>query len=212
MHERFAVVFQVDSATAAGALNVEHDRLLLRGGGLDGPLELEIPFSALSEVRVGRRPSERLNGYPTLILERTNLPAIQVAPFGMTLLPEIADLLSSLSQHADNDLLAVYVPLKPGCLDRARRLLAKGPPFDPASLGLTSHEVYLDEREAVFVFRGRNVRTRIGKAIRHPAVWRAGLAWQRCFAAPPRAVELAEVSLDSVPAYCWTRSEQQGPA
>jgi hypothetical protein len=69
--------------------------------------------------------------------------------------------------------------------------------------------VYLGETEAVFVFRGRDVRARISKAIRHPAIWRAGIAWQRCFAAPPQIVELAEVSLDCNPAYRWIESEQQ---
>jgi hypothetical protein len=208
MHERFAVVFRVDSATAAGALEVEQDRLSLRGRGNDGPLELEIPFSALTEVRVDRRPGESLNGYPTLILESTTLPSIQISPFGMTLLPEIADLLGSLSRPA-GAVLTVYVPLKPGCLDRARRLLANGPPFDPASLGLTSHDVYLREGDAVFVFRGDDVRSRIGKAIRHPAVWRAGLAWQRCFASPPAIVELADHWLDFEPAYHWTAPKSQ---
>lgn len=203
MHEGFPVVFSAASVTATGRLEIEHDRLFLRGSGKDGRLELAIPFSALADVRIGRRPSERLNGYPTLVLERASLPAVQVAPFGMTLLPEIADLLGSLSQPVGGDVLTVVVPLKPGCLDRARRLLAQGPPFDPASLGLSSHEVYLREGEAVFVFRGRNVRARVGKAIRHPAVWRAGLAWQRCFAAPPQLMERASVSLDSDPAYRW---------
>jgi hypothetical protein len=143
------------------------------------------------------------------MLERTPEPSVQVAPFGMTLLPEIAELLTSLGRRAGDDVLTVSVPLKDGCLDRAHRLLAKGPPFDPAHLGLNSHEVYLCEGEAVFVFRGPNVRARIGRAIRHPAVWRAGLAWQRCFATPPQVVELAELSLDSSPAYRWVESEEQ---
>jgi hypothetical protein len=210
MPERFAVVFRVDSSQAAGALEVEDDRLSLRGSGNDGGLELEIPISALTEVRVGRRASERLNGYPTLILERTPEPLVQVAPFGMTLLPEIANLLTSLNRRAGGDVLTVSVPLTDGCLARAHRLLAKGPPFDPGSLGLNSHEVYLREGEAVFVFRGPNVRTRIGRAIRQPAVWQAGLAWHRCFAAPPQIVEFAELSLDSNPAYRWIESEEQG--
>jgi hypothetical protein len=209
MPERFAVVFRVDSSQAAGALEVQDDRLSLRGSGNDRGLELKIPISALTAVRVGRRASERLNGYPTLILERTPEPPVQVAPFGMTLLPEIANLLTSLSRRAGGDVLTVSVPLKDGCLDRAHRLLAKGPPFDPASLGLNSHEVHLREGEAVFVFRGPNVRARIGGAIRQPVVWRAGLAWQRCFAAPPQIVELAELSLDSNPAYRWIESEKQ---
>lgn len=209
MPERFAVVFRVDASQAAGSLEIDDDRLSLRGNGNKGGLNLEIPLSALTEVRVGRHESERLNGYPTLILERTPEPSVQLAPFGMTLLPEIADLLTSLSRHAGGDVLTVSVPLKDGCLDRAHRLLAKGPPFDPASLGLNSHEVYLREGEAVFVFRGPNVRARIGRAIGHPAVWRAGLAWQRCFAAPPQIVELAELSLASSPTYRWIESEEQ---
>lgn len=203
MHERFAVVFRDGSVKAAGRLEVEHDRLLLSGRGNGGSLEIEIPFSDLVEVRVERRPSERLNGYPTLVLERTQRPAVQVSPYGMTMLPEIADLLISLSQRAGGDALTVVVPLKPDCLARARRLLAQGPPLDPGSLGLSSHEVYLREGEAVFVFRGSNVRRRIRRAIGDPAIWRAGLAWQRCFAAPPQIVELGDVSFDADPTYRW---------
>jgi hypothetical protein len=203
MHERYAVVFRTSDGEAAGRLEIEQDRLLLRGRATDGSLELEIPFSDLVEVRVGRRPNERLNGYRTLILERATEPAVRVAPLGAGLLPEIADLVVSLAGRGSGNVLALWVPLKPGCLGRARKLLAKGPPFDPASLELSGHEVYLSESEAVFVFRGANVRAQVGRAIRHPAVWRAGVAWQRCFAAPPQIVEPAELSLDADPAYRW---------
>lgn len=203
MHERFAVVFRDGSAEAAGTLEVEEDRLVLSGRGNGGSLELEVPFRDLAAVRVGRRPGERLNGYATLLLERTDLPAVQLAPLGVALLPEIADLLVSLSRRAEARVLAVSVPLKRGCLGRARKLLAKGPPLDPASLGLSSHEVYLEEGRAVFVFRGHEVQARVSKAIRHPAVWRAGLAWQRCFAGAPEIVDLADVSVEAPPAYHW---------
>jgi hypothetical protein len=203
MHERYAVVFQTSENHATGRLDIEPDRLLLSGRAKDGTLELEILYSDLVEVRVGRRPSERLNGYRTLILERTAEPAVRVAPLGMALLPEITNLLVSLSCGGGGNVLAVWVPLKPGCLDRARKLLDKGPPLDPALLGLSGHEVYLREGEAVFVFRGRNVRDQVGKAIRHPAIWRAGLAWQRCFAGPPQIVEPGAVSLDADPVYRW---------
>jgi hypothetical protein len=185
---------------------------MLRGRGVQGDLGLEIQFSDLSEVRRGCRPSERLNGYPTLVLERTGRPPVKVAPLGLTLLPEIFDLLVTLTRSADSgDLLAVAVPLKPGCLTQARKLLAKGPPIDPASLGLSGHDVYLSEGEAVFVFRGSNARAMVNKVIGHPAVWRAGLAWQRCFAAPPRIVEAAQLSFDAPLAYHWVAPEQQAP-
>jgi len=211
MHERFAVVFRDDPAQAIGALDVEQDRLLLHGPtGAGGELKLEIPFSDLSEVRVGRQSTERLNGYPTLILERRSLPGVQVAPLGVGLLREITELLLSLKRRDDGDALLVVVPLKPGCLGRARELLAKGPPFNPASLGLRSHEVYLNESEAVFVFHGSNVRTQVNKAIGHPALWRAGLAWQRCFAAAPRIFDaVVPPSFDAEPAYRWSAPTPQ---
>jgi hypothetical protein len=62
----------------------------------------------------------------------------------------------------------------------------------------------LNEDGAVFVFCGANVRSQVGKAIRHPAVWRAGVAWQRCFAAPPQIIDQASLlNLDAEPAYRW---------
>jgi hypothetical protein len=204
MHERFAVVFRAGGSSAAGVLEVEDDRLLLDGRAGSESVRLEIPFSELSEVRVGRRRGERLNGYATLVLDRGEAPAAQVAPLEMAFLPEIADLLVSLSQRTASDALAFVVPLKAGCVGRARKLLAKGPPVDPASLGLAEHEVYLSETEAVFVFRGPDVRAQLSSAIRQPAVWRAGLAWQRCFAEPPHIAELGTLHLDAPPAYRWT--------
>lgn len=202
MQERFAVVFREGTAQAAGRLDVEPDRLLLHGVCVGGELTLEIPCSELREVRVVQSPRERLNGYRTLVLERSRGPAIQVAPLGVAFVPEIVSLLSSLTNH-DGDALAVRVALKEGCLERARELLAKGPPLDPASLGLSGHEVYLREGEAVFMFRGSDVRARVSKALAHPAVWRAGLAWQRCFAAAPQIVNTTDVWLDPAPAYAW---------
>jgi hypothetical protein len=205
MHEGYAVVFQNAESRATGRLEIEQDRLLLSGRGKAGNLELEIPFQDLVEVRVGRRPNERLNGYRTLLLERKTEPTVRVAPLGMAPLPELSDLLSSLTESGAENVLAVRVPLKPGCLSHARKLLAKGPPLQPALLGLSGHEVYLSESEAVFVFRGTDVRAKVGKAARHPAVWRAGLAWQRCFAAPPQVADDATfLEIDAVPTYSWT--------
>jgi hypothetical protein len=210
LQERYAVVFRTGEMQATGRLEIEQDRLLLSGRGREGSLELEIPFSDLVEVRVGRRPEERLNGYRTLVLERASDPVVRVAPFGMAMLPEIADLLVSLAGRGGGSVLAVWVPLKPGCLGRARKLLAKGPPLDPASLGLSGHEVYLTESEAVFVFRGANVRAQVGRALRHPAVWRAGVAWQRCFAAPPEIIDQAALrNLNAEPAYRWLPYSQR---
>jgi len=208
MHERYAVVFREQGgAAAAGALELRPDRLLLRGRAEQLPAELSVPFADIAEIRIGRRPADRLNGYATLVLERTHLPSVQVAPLGAGLLHEIADLVSALTaeRRRDGDELAVVVPLKPGCLRRARELLEAGPPLDPAALGLGGHEVYLREGEAVFVFRGPDVGARVGKAMRSPALWRAGLAWQDCIAGRPQVQRSsATLSTGETPAYSWT--------
>jgi hypothetical protein len=140
----------------------------------------------------------------TLVLERGDGSEVQVAPLGAGLLGEIADLLTTLTSDRARliDELVVVVPLKPGCRERAEELLGQGPPLDPAALGLTGHEVYLRDAEAVFVFRGPEVIARIGRAMRSPALWRAGIAWQGCIAGRPRVVEDAE--LDGTPVYSWT--------
>lgn len=205
MQERFAVAFRDGSARGAGTLDVNQHGLLLHGRSSEGELSVEITFSDISEVRVGRQPTERLNGYATLLLERPGKTTVQIAPLGVALLPEITQLLFSLTHPQDGDMLVVIVPLKPGSLDRARELLAKGPPLDPASLGLRSHEVYLSEDEAVFFFTGTDVRVQVSKAIRHPAVWRAGLAWERCFAAAPRIFDaVTPPTFDAEPVYRWS--------
>lgn len=99
MLERFAVVFRIGESAlaAAGALEVDDGCLRLCGGNGPNPQELEIPVSDLSGVHVGRRQGERLNGYPTLVLERRpDLPVVLVAPVGMGLLTEIAGRLAGL--------------------------------------------------------------------------------------------------------------------
>jgi hypothetical protein len=217
MHEQYPVVFREHGKSAfAGGLEVGEDRLLLSGGWGPARCDLVVPFSDLAEIRIGRGHADRLNGYATLVLERRRMPAVQVAPLGTGLLHEIADLLGSLAAEGrrDGDVLAVVVPLKPNCLARAATLLAAGPPVDPAALGLTSHQVYLREGQAVFVFRGEDVRARVGKAMRTPALWRAGLAWQDCIAGRPSMHSSAEmIPSDATPDYRWpSASEKPGSA
>ena len=189
------------------------DRLLLSGGAGQGRCDLSVPFSDLAEIRIGRGRADRLNGYATLVLERGRTPAVQVAPLGAGLLHEIADLLLALAaeQRAGGDVLAVVVPLKPNCLSRATKLLKAGPPLDPAALGLTGHQVYLRAGEVVFVFRGPNVSVRVGKAMRTPALWRAGLAWQDCIAGRPTIHRSTEMlSSEATPDYSWAAPDNTG--
>jgi len=204
---QYAVVFREQGEPpATGSLELAQDRLLLTGGAGGHVHQLEVELANIVEIHVGRRPADRLNGYRTLVLERAHMPAVQIAPLEASLLHEIADLLATLTsgRPTSGDELAVVVPLKPDCLGRARQLLAHGPPLDPAALGLTSHHVYLREREAVFIFLGPDVEARVGRAMRSPALWRAGIAWQNCIAGRPRVDRHARVPVGEEAAYSWT--------
>jgi hypothetical protein len=53
--------------------------------------------------------------------------------------------------------LVITARLKPDASAEAARLIAGGPPFDPAALGLNRHAVYLSHGEVVFVFEGPEV-------------------------------------------------------
>ena len=206
----YPVVFcEPGTAPAAGELTLTADQLTFDGTAHGVRRQLAIRFSDLIEIRIGRLATDRINGYPTLVLERSELPAVQVAPVGAGLLHEIADLVATLAQQqiAAGERLSVVVPLKPGTHHQALQLLEAGPPLDPATLGLRSHVIYLRETEVVFLFEGSDLNARIKKAMRNPAVWRAGLAWQRYLAARPRIVE-GVVDLDEeTPAYSWIASE-----
>lgn len=196
--DRYAVVFREQGGPlAAGALELRGDRLLLSGPGG----EVEVLLEDVEDVHVGSR-RDRINGHPTLVLERIDAATLHVAPLGVGFVHEIADLVTGLTRKS-GDVLTVVLPLKPGCAARARDLLAEGPPLDLEALGLIGHDVYLRDDDAVFVFRGPNAASLVGRAARSPALWRAGIAWQACMAGRPRVVE--GVDLDGVdPAYSWT--------
>jgi hypothetical protein len=199
------------SAPAAGALVLEEDRLRLEGRSLQGQLELNIPYSELSEVRIGRLPEELVNGNAALLLSRRDGELFRVKPIGFGLLHELADLLASLAnEHAEgNEQVAVVLPLRAGRLWRARELVAQGPPFDPAVLRLRKHEVYLTEAEAIFVFEGRNVRRMIERLTHDPTLWQAGLAWRSCIGGRPRLITETRHLVDAQPAYSWAALEAE---
>jgi hypothetical protein len=85
--------------------------------------------------------------------------------------------------------LAIVASLKPGTEERARTLLAAGPPFDPADAGLTRHVVYLSAGEVVFVFEGSEVEWRVDDLVDSPFQWQVSSAleeWREIIAGPPR--------------------------
>jgi hypothetical protein len=189
----YAAVFcERERPPVAGGVIVEDDQLILTGRQGETHLKLCLPYAELCQVRIGRAADELLSGQPTIVVERHHQPSIRIRPLGAGLLHELTDLLTTLAaQHSDrSDEVTVRVPLKSGCSERVRELVAQGPPFDPAALGLERHQVFLGATEAIFVLRGPDVRERLERVMKTPSFWRAGLAWSTLIAGPPRISEI----------------------
>lgn len=81
--------------------------------------------------------------------------------------------------------VAVVVPLKEGTRPLAELLIEEGPPFDLERSGLEHHEVFLTDREAVFVFEGQDARVAIEQLLGEADVWRAATVWRDCLSGQP---------------------------
>lgn len=95
--------------------------------------------------------------------------------------------------------LVVVLPLKEGAHARARALLAEGPPFDLEGTAFDRHEVFLTEREVVFVFEAPGPAATLKLPGEDPSLWKIAAAWQPLMAARPRKGETV---------YAWARAER----
>lgn len=86
--------------------------------------------------------------------------------------------------------LVVIAPLKQDARERALQLLAEGPPFELEQTRFERHQVYLTDREAIFVFEGPGPAT-LELPGEDPALWRAAEAWNDCLAGKPRVASTA---------------------
>jgi hypothetical protein len=95
--------------------------------------------------------------------------------------------------------LVVVVPLADGAQERARELLADGPPFDLGDTQFVRHDVYLTASEAIFVFEaGDDEPATLSIRAEDPSVWRAAAAWRPLMAGRPRTAETI---------FTWERGE-----
>lgn len=179
-----------DGSPGSGRLELGANALLLEGRNGHSPMRRTFRYSDISGFRVARAAGERLQGRPTLIVDLAaggSLRIAGVAQPGIVL--ELASRLSAL--HHDRRLserLALVVPLKPGARAEAESLLAQGPPFDPAGLGLENHEVFLTEQEAVFVFEGVPALL-LSRSAENDVIWAAAAAWEPLVEGPIRFAE-----------------------
>jgi hypothetical protein len=87
--------------------------------------------------------------------------------------------------------LVLVLPLREGASPRARELLHEGPPFELEATQLEHHEVFLTDREAVFVFETSGAEPPLVLQAENPWLWNAAAAWRECMAGRPRKAETA---------------------
>jgi len=189
-HHQYPVVWRAgDGPAASGRLEVAADGLVLHGSR--EPNGLRIGFDELSSIEIGRGPSERINGDKSVVLERHACERVLIAALGgVGLLGEINELLARLrAEHAAHARVAVVVPIRHGSSEHARELVAEGPPFELESLELERHDVFVGEREVVFLFEGDSVPAAVEAISRNPAVLKAALRWRGILSGRPRLLE-----------------------
>jgi hypothetical protein len=175
---------------ATGRLDLGPRRLKLDGLADSHPVARDIGYESLTAVRVGRSSSDRIDGQPTVVLERrTGLPITIAAVAQPSIVGEIAERLTALQLGASRRTVFV-VPLRDGSQDAVRDLVAAGPPFDPEEApGLDRHEVFLTANEAVFLFDSPLGAAALEALLTEPELWRAANAWREHLAGPPRIAE-----------------------
>jgi hypothetical protein len=198
--ESYAAIWrEPGGGVATGKVVLEPDRLRVEGATGEGRLRRrELLYTELVGVRIGRGAAERLNGRPTLVLERASAPPLQLDVLGAGILFELADLLAALTlERAERfERVVLVVPLNEDAVEQARALVSGGPPFDPAVRGLERHEVFFTDTEAVFLFEGPDAGEVVQRLARDPGAWRAALQWRRLLTGAPRLARSA---------YSWTR-------
>jgi hypothetical protein len=199
MRQTYGIVWRRgEHPIARGRLELEGSTLRLVGTDGRDVVTEEIRYEDLERVRVGRRADERIHGRPSLVLERAAHEPVSFASITEPgVIGELTDRITALQRSYESHRAAVVLPLFQGSHDVARRLLAEGPPFDLAGVGLERHTVYLTGDEVVFIFEWRGEAS-FESLLAQPGVWDVASSWTELAAGPPRLAEAA---------YTWTRQD-----
>ena len=99
MRTTYGVVWRNGSGPLGrGKLELLPRVVRLDGVSGDERVTLEIPYEELESVRTGRAPADRLNGRPTLVLERHGRPPVVVSAVAQTgVIAEVTEHLAKLA-------------------------------------------------------------------------------------------------------------------
>ena len=187
-----------DGQTYLGRLTLGARTLGLEGRRPDGPaVARQIGYEEILGLRIGSRGADRLDGQPALVVDRADgRYLVTSAGLGAGIVQEVVDRLGDLRRGALRR-ATVVVPLQAGALAGVRKLVAHGPPFDPAKTALTQHQVLLTEHEVIFVFEAQTEEG-LAALLGQLDIWAAAVAWRDLVAGPPRLAAVA---------YAWERPE-----
>jgi hypothetical protein len=95
----------------------------------------------------------------------------------------------------------MIVPLIEGAGERARALIASGPPVDPAAWAIEEHEVFVTDSEIAFVFETSDggILQRVGGGL---PLWVGAPEWREIVAGKPHVAQVG---------YSWARPEDDTP-
>jgi hypothetical protein len=194
MRASYAITWQeAENPPRSGRLELKPRGLGFEGSNGHGPTIAEIGYDELSAARIARTSGDRLAGRPTLVLERRAGGQIKIAGVAQPgIISELAEQLAAFHLGEEQSLSRVIVvlPLKEGAHEGAAAVLEQGPPFDPEQVGLERHQVYLTEREAIFVFEA-DVADAVDRLVNDLSLWGAAAAWIDLVAGPPRIAQEA---------------------
>ncbi len=196
-----AIWAEADGPAAAGSVALVDVGMNLSGGGAPGIGETLVPYADVLAVEVVRDPTLRLNGCPTLRIERRGAPPLRVSTIGLGVLGELNELLTAASAKDQPRLIGIVVPLRKGASADALALIEQGPPFDLAAAGIERHDVLLCDREVIFLFEGPRVDETVQRLVHDTSVWQAASGWARLIAGPPRLAE---------PRFAWSSGRRIG--
>jgi hypothetical protein len=164
----------------------------------------QIPYAGISAVRLGRAATDRINGHPSVVVERWAGDPITITTVARpSVVGEIAERLAALRFGAQTSRrVVVILPVKVDARTRVRELLKAGPPFDPDAIaGLEQHEVFLTPGEVVFVFESQLGPEALASRLADAGLSEAAASWIDHVAGPPRIAE---------PVFAWARGPSAG--
>jgi hypothetical protein len=187
-----------DGQTYLGRLTLGPRTIRLEGREPDGPaVDRQIGYEEVRNLRVGSSGPSRLDGRPTLVVERADGQYLLAsAGMGAGIVQELVERIAGLRLVGPRRAILV-APLKEGAGDRVRELAGHGPPFAPADTALTRHQLLLTDQEAIFVFEAQTEEG-LKAVLNQVDIWAAAVTWQDLVDGPPRLAEVA---------YAWERPE-----